>query len=424
MNRRESIWENLDWITVLIYLVLVLTGWLTIHAAIFESGSDMSPFDPDLRSGKQLIWIGISMVFFIFIMVIDYKVFLTFSVPIYIITVSLLLIVLILGTEVSGSRSWFALGGIKIQPSEFTKYATALILGRFFNQLNFDIKKPKNFLKVAMLIALPFGLIILQGDTGSALVFIAFTLVFFREGLSAIFIIVGVVSFVLFIGTLLLGLNSMLGILAGLLVLGILISLKNRKRLLILGVSVAAAAAMVFSVDFVFSNVLKPHQQNRIQVFLNPNADPTGAGWQVTQSKIAIGSGGFWGKGYLKGTQTKFDFIPDQSTDNIFCTIGEELGFIGSFFLIICFTLLLIRIVMIAERQRTLFARVFGYSVFSLILFHYSVNIGMTIGLFPVVGIPLPFYSYGGSALISFSLLLFTLLKLDAHRMQVLGRFN
>lgn len=384
----------------------------------------MSPFDLGLRSGKQLIWIGISMVLFVLIMVIDYKVFLTFSAPIYIATIGLLLVVLIFGSEVSGSKSWIAFGGIKVQPSEFAKYATALILGRFFNKLNFDIKKPRHFFTVVFLIALPFGLIILQGDTGSALVFASFVLVFFREGLSAIFIFVGVAAFILFIGTLLLGLNSMIIILAALLGLGILISLRSGKRMLFIGAGLVLSAALVFSVDFVFNNVLKPHQQNRIQVFLNPNADPTGAGWQVTQSKIAIGSGGFWGKGYLNGTQTKFDFIPDQSTDNIFCTIGEELGFMGSSLLIVTFSLLLVRIIMIAERQRTLFARVLGYSVFSLILFHYSVNIGMTIGLFPVVGIPLPFFSYGGSALIAFSLLLFTLLKLDAHRMQVLGRFN
>ncbi len=422
MNRRESIWESLDWLTILIYLMLVVTGWLTIHAAIYEADSAMSPFDLDLRSGKQLIWIVISFVLFVLIMVIDYKVFMTFSYPVYFLTIGLLIVVLLLGTEVSGSKSWFALGGIKIQPSEFAKYATALALAKVFSALNFDIQKPKDFIKTGLLIGVPFGLIILQGDTGSALVFAAFSLVFFREGLSAIFIFIGVASFLLFLGTLLLGLNYMFAILAGLLALGILFSLKSRRRIIFISAGTIAAAAIVFSVDFFFNNILKPHQQNRIQVFLNPNADPTGAGWQVTQSKIAIGSGGFWGKGYLKGTQTKFDFIPDQSTDNIFCTIGEEMGFMGSFVLIVLFSLLLFRLIIIAERQRTVFGRVLGYSVFSLILFHYSVNIGMTIGLFPVVGIPLPFFSYGGSALISFSLLLFTLLKLDAHRMQVLGR--
>jgi rod shape determining protein RodA len=422
LNRRETIFENLDWITILIYLFLVISGWLTIHAAIFETDSSMTPFDLDIRSGKQLIWIFISFLLIVPVLVIDYKFFMTFAVPIYLFSILLLLAVLFIGTEVSGSKSWFQLGGIKIQPSEVTKYATALVLASLMDTLNFDIRKPRNFLLMIFLIGLPAGLIILQGDTGSALVFSAFFLVFFREGLSAIFIFLGIATLVLFLGTLLLGMNTMFILLAALFVLMLLFSLRNKKRILIIGSGLILAGVMVFSVDFLFHNVLKPHQQNRIQVFLNPNSDPTGAGWQVTQSKIAIGSGGFWGKGYLKGTQTKFDFIPDQSTDNIFCTVGEELGFVGSSILILGFSILLIRIIIISERQRTLFARVYGYAVFSIILFHYSVNIGMTIGLFPVVGIPLPFISYGGSALISFSLLLFTLLKLDAHRMQVLGR--
>ncbi len=422
MNRRESIVENLDWLTVFIYLGLALGGWLTIHAAIYEADSIMSPFDPGIRSGKQLIWLSISLVLAILILVMDYKFFMTFSVPLYVLGILLLVLVLLTGTEVSGSKSWFQVAGIRIQPSELAKYGTALVMALTMNRLNFDIRKPKSFLMLCGIIGLPAVLIVLQGDTGSALVFSAFFLVFFREGLSGIFIFLGIAAFVLFLGTLLLGLNTMLLIVAGLFLLLLTLVFRNRTRLFALIAGFVVAAGMIFSVDFVYKNVLKPHQQNRIAVFLNPNADPTGAGWQVTQSKIAIGSGGFWGKGYLKGTQTKFDFIPDQSTDNIFCTIGEELGFVGSGLLIVAFSFLLFRIIVIAERQRTVFGRVYGYAVFSLILFHYSINVGMTIGLFPVVGIPLPFFSYGGSALISFSLLLFTLLKLDAHRMQVLGR--
>jgi rod shape determining protein RodA len=264
----------------------------------------------------------------------------------------------------------------------------------------------------------------LQGDTGTALVFTAFVLVFYREGLTPMILILGVAAAIIFILTLLVE-NQIylhLGILATLVLL-ILTGKKTFKRIAWLSVGAILIAGVIESVDYVITDVLKPHQQNRIKALINPDADPLGYGWNVTQSKIAIGSGGMWGKGFLKGTQTKFDFVPEQSTDFIFCTIGEEHGWFGSLIVVSLFVALLLRLIFLAERQKSRFSRVFGYSVASIIFFHFAVNIGMTIGLFPVIGIPLPFFSYGGSSLWAFTILLFIFLKLDAHRMQMLTRF-
>ena len=422
MRSEGKLTENLDWVLILVYIALVLLGWFNIYAAVYDPENPKSIFDISLNSGKQMIWIGISLLFVILISTLDFRFFRTFSWIIYGIVLSSLVAVLFFGTEVAGSKSWFQIGGIRIQPSEFAKYACALALSAFIHRQNFNLKTFKNIVLTTLIILGPMALTILQGDTGSALVYTAFVLVLFREGMSPLILIFGILSAIIFILTLLL---SKVYIISGIILLGIifiLFSLKDRIKILIAVAALVYSIALIVSVDYAFNNILKPHQQNRIRVFINPNADPMGAGWQVTQSKIAIGSGGFWGKGYLQGTQTKFDFIPDQSTDNIFCTVGEEHGFLGSFVLVGLFVVFLLRLVIVAERQKSKFARAYGYSVLSIFLFHMMVNIGMTIGLFPVIGIPLPFFSYGGSALLSFSILLFTLIKLDAHRMQILGR--
>jgi rod shape determining protein RodA len=281
----------------------------------------------------------------------------------------------------------------------------------------------KNQLILFALIGAPMLLILLQKDTGTALVFTVFLLVFFREGMSPFIILIGLACSVIFVLTLLVENKYNLHIAIGVLLLAaILMGRKKFKRIAMLTAGALAIIMVIESVNYIVTNVLKPHQQNRVKALINPDADPLGFGWNVTQSKIAIGSGGFMGKGFLEGTQTKFDFVPEQSTDFIFCTIGEEHGWIGSLFTISLFMLLLLRIVFLAERQKNKFGRVYGYSVASILFFHFAVNIGMTIGLFPVIGIPLPFFSYGGSSLWGFTILLFIFLKLDAHRMQVLQR--
>jgi rod shape determining protein RodA len=273
------------------------------------------------------------------------------------------------------------------------------------------------------MIGIPMLIILAQKDTGTALVFSAFVLVFFREGMSPFLMIVGLASAAIFVLTLLVQNELYLyGAIGVLLSIAILAGKKKFKRIALLTLGALALAGVIQSVDYVITDVLKPHQQNRIRALINPDADPLGYGWNVTQSKIAIGSGGFSGKGFLEGTQTKFDFVPEQSTDFIFCTIGEEHGWLGSVVVVGLFVTLLLRIVYLAERQKNRFARVYGYSVASIFFFHFAINIGMTIGLFPVIGIPLPFFSYGGSALWGFTILLFILLKLDAHRGQVLQR--
>lgn len=422
MRGEGNILESVDWGLILIYIVLVFFGWLNIYAAVFDVENPLSIFDFSLNSGKQLVWIGISLFLIILILALDFRIFRTFSWVIYAIVIASLVGVLIFGTEVAGSKSWFQIGPIRIQPSEFAKYACALALSNFIHRQNFNLKTFKNIVIVAAIILAPMALTILQGDTGSALVYSAFILVLFREGMSPVILVFGILSAILFILTLLLSKTYLIIGIVILCIVGIALSLKDRLRMLIIGLALVYSIGLIISVDYVFNNVLKPHQQNRIEVFINPNADPMGAGWQVTQSKIAIGSGGIWGKGYLQGTQTKFDFIPDQSTDNIFCTVGEEHGFVGSSIMVLLFIVFLVRLVNLAERQKSRFARAYGYSVVSIFFFHVLVNIGMTIGLFPVIGIPLPFFSYGGSALLAFTILLFTLLKLDAHRMQILGR--
>jgi rod shape determining protein RodA len=333
----------------------------------------------------------------------------------------LLVIVLVTARDVAGARSWIDIGPFKLQPSEFAKSATALAIAYYLSTLNIRLEDFKTKLIAVVILVIPAGLILLQNDTGSMLVFGAFALVMYREGLSGNFLLFGLAMVVLFIFSLLFTPLIMLVIIGS---IGLLVFLFQRKKTWKLGLTVGAVVGMlmgfVFSVDYIFNEVLEPHQQVRIDVLLGKKDDLRGAGYNVNQSKIAIGSGGFLGKGFLKGTQTKYDFVPEQTTDFIFCTVGEEWGFLGTFTVIALFTALILRILYISERQRSTFTRIYGYCVASILLFHFLINIGMTIGLMPVIGIPLPFFSYGGSSLLGFTILLFIFVKLDGYRLQQL----
>ncbi|MDH3709261.1 MAG: rod shape-determining protein RodA [Cyclobacteriaceae bacterium] len=427
MKRGEDVKASkLDWVTILIVATLAIAGWLNIYAVVYDSQVDQNIFDITQNSGKQLLWMGISVIAVSLIMIMDFRFFDSFAYGFYGVVISLLIGVLLLGTVVSGSKSWFEFGFVRFQPAEFAKFATALAIAKFLVKPQIKVDNLKTIAVLAMIVGLPAALIVLQGDTGSALVFGAFVLVLYREGLSPVIVLIGVIAVALFVLTLLFGPTVLIGalILTGVAVfLYWLITRKvTPKRIWTLLFVVLIPTAVILSVNWVVTDLMQPHQQNRVKAFVNPEADPLGYGYNVTQSKIAIGSGGFFGKGFLEGTQTKFDFVPEQSTDFIFCTIGEEHGWLGSFILIALFVTLLLRIVFIAERQKSKFSRVYGYGVAAILFFHFMVNIGMTIGLFPVIGIPLPFFSYGGSSLLAFSVLIFILLKMDAHRMQMLVR--
>jgi len=421
--RRESTpYNQVDWLLVGLYFLLVLAGWLNIYAAVYEEENVRSIFDISTNSGKQVIWIVTSLILIFMIFIIDFRFWDSVAHIIYGLLILLLIFVLFFGREVAGSRSWFEIGAIRLQPAEFTKFGAAIALAKFMSEPGFRISRAKDQLIAAVISFAPSILIILQGDTGSALVFVSLLFPMYREGLPIIYIWLGFSMAAIFILALVL---PTFVIVIGLVVIGLVIVLLNKKttrNIFLVVVSVLSIMAVVWSVDYVFNEVLKPHQQNRIRAFLNPDADPSGSGYNVIQSKIAIGSGGFLGKGYLNGTQTKGDFVPEQSTDFIFCTLGEEHGWIGSLVLIFLFMALLFRIIRVSERQKSKFARIYGYGVAGIIFFHFLVNIGMTIGLFPVIGIPLPFFSYGGSSLWAFTVLLFVLVKMDAHRMQILTR--
>ena len=399
-------------------------GWLNIYAAVYDPENFKSIFDLETNSGKQLLWIGTSVILIIFIMVMDFRFWDSFSVILYGTIILMLLAVLIFGREVNGAKAWFEIGSFRLQPAEFSKFITALVLARFLQRSDKKVGEFKNLSIIAMIIGTPLLLIFLQPDPGTALVFAAFLIVLYREGLTPVPLILGLSAGALFILTLVVPQIYM--VIGAIILAVIVISLGQKSWQRFIGVigTLAFVLIIVFSVDYLMneSTILKPHHKNRVLVLVNPNIDPLGVGWNVTQSKIAIGSGGFFGKGFLDGTQTKFNFVPEQSTDFIFCTIGEEHGWFGSFVLVGLFITLLLRVVYIAERQKSRFARIYGYSVASILFMHFALNIAMTIGLFPVIGIPLPFFSYGGSSLWAFTILLFLLIKIDSHRLDVFGR--
>ncbi len=378
-----------------------------------------------MNYGKQLIWIGISSFIGLLILLVDEKFFYAFSYPIYVISMLLLLAVLAFATTVKGSSSWIEIGGFRMQPAEFAKFATALALAKYLGGFNIKFSNRKTQLIAGGMILLPMVIILLQNETGSALVFASFIFMLYREGLPGYFLFIGFMLALLAVLALVIPsiyLSIAITIIAGLLTL---IIRRNRQNLLIVATVAILAIGYVSSIGYAFENILQPHQKSRINVLLGKEVDLKGAGYNVQQSKIAIGSGGFLGKGFLEGTQNKFRFVPEQSTDFIFCTIGEEYGFIGSAVFVLLYILLLWRILVMAERQRQKFNRIYGYCVASILFFHFAINIGMTLGLLPVIGIPLPFFSYGGSALLSFTILLFIFIRLDANRQNELrGAFE
>ncbi len=418
MREKKTIFTNIDYPIIITYFLLVGMGLLSIYAAVYNPEHSQI-FDLSQRYGKQLLWIGTSFALITAILVIDMRFFIHFSYIIYGSTLVLLLVVLGIGDVVAGSKSWLQFGGFAIQPSEFAKFATALALSKFLSGSTVDIQHFKDLVKSIVIIAIPSGLIFLQNDTGSALVYGAFALVLFRQGFSGNILILAVLMILFFVLTLLVGKWYILVGLIAIVIILYLIS-NNTRLLKHLSIFLVLTTIYIFSVDYVFENILQTHQKTRIEVLLGMKEDFRGAGYNVHQSLIAIGSGGFSGKGFLQGTQTKFNFVPEQSTDFIFCTVGEEWGFLGTTTVIGLFVFLLIRIIIVAERQRSSFTRIYGYGVAAIILFHFSINIAMTLGLAPVIGIPLPFFSYGGSSLWSFTILLFIFIKLDSHRKEIL----
>lgn len=418
MARDEQILRTsaFDWLTIFIYIILVGWGWLAIYSA------DFNPADPNIYSlnqsyGRQLLWISVALLIALVILLIDHQVYISFGYIIYGIFILALISVFFLVTKrTGGSLSWFEIGPFKLQPSEFAKFATALALAKYLSTYGVSFATQKSRIICFGIILLPMSLVLLQNDTGSALVFLAFILALYREGLSGFWLFTAVYAAMLFLFTILV---DKIVIIAVVICLGLGIYLFIRKvksLVIVLIVFVVLSIGMIFSVDYAFFNILKPHQRERIEVMLGRIEDNKDVGYNVYQSKVAIGSGGLYGKGFLKGTQTRLRFVPEQNTDFIFCTIGEEYGFMGSFGLILLYVSLLVRLVQIAERQRSRFNRVYAYSVVSVLFMHFAINIGMTVGLFPVIGIPLPFLSYGGSSLLGFTILLFILIRLDANR--------
>ena len=423
MNERNSIIGRIDWVTVLIYFALVIIGWFSIFSAKYDE-LHPSIFDMSQVYGKQLIWIGASLLVGFIILLIDAKFFNAFSLWIYIFFLVSLLAVLVYGKATKGATSWIDLGGgIKFQPSEFAKMATALALAGYLDRLDVDLQKRKDQIIAATIVLVPMALVLAQNDTGSAIVFVSFIFVLYREGFPGAgwLMVAGVAAILLFVFTLVWSQKVMYIILGSLLVLTLTFYIVTKKKGIVRMLAVFAIAfTFVFSVDYAFNKVLQEHQRNRILVLLGQLDDPKGVGYNVHQSKIAIGSGGFAGKGFLQGTQTKYDFVPEQHTDFIFCTVGEEGGFLGTATVMLLYLGLLLRIIILAERQRSTFSRVYGYAIAGILFVHIAINIGMTIGLLPVIGIPLPFLSYGGSSMLAFTIMLAIFVKQDAYRLNVL----
>ncbi|MFI5135672.1 MAG: rod shape-determining protein RodA [Chitinophagales bacterium] len=411
--------QGIDWMLVLIFLALMLIGWMAIFAATYDE-SQPSIFDLDKSYGRQFLWIIGSLLLSGAILLTDSKFYTTFAYAIYFAVLLLLTAVFVIGTAKHGQQNWIAIGSFQLQPSEFSKFATNLALAKFLSGLNINMKDLRTRFMAIGLFALPALLVLLEGDAGSALVFLSYFFVLFRVGLPGSYLLLGV--YVLVLSVLSLVLDKFILVVALFVLTGILVFAlrKNRAVVLIVIASLIFSTGYVYTTGYVFDHVLEKHQQDRVKVLLGQKVDVKDADYNVRQSKIAIGSGGLKGKGFLKGTLTKFNFVPEQSTDFIFCTIGEEFGFWGSSLLMLLYLALLLRILFIANRQRSRFSMIYAYGVAAIIFFHVMINVGMTIGLMPVIGIPLPFISYGGSSLWSFTILLFILIKLDADRLAIL----
>jgi rod shape determining protein RodA len=427
MNRSQAkLTQGIDWPIVGLYLALVIIGIMSIFAAEYRGDDNVwqDIIHPSKNYSRQLIWLGISLVLAAVIWLTDSKFFTATANLMYAGGLLLLLLVLAIGKDVKGSHSWLVIGGFQFQPAELTKLCTNLALAKYLSSQETDFTKLRSRLIAAALALIPAGIIILQDETGLALVYFSFFLVMYREGLPGVLLVIAFSGIVLVLSALLVDRTVLFTIFTVITALVIYFSRREIKRkrsrlAVILGVYAFCGLFVMFIVPFAFTKVLKDYQVRRIEVMLGKENDPK-ATYNTRQSMIAIGSGGFWGKGYLKGTQTRYDFVPEQSTDFIFCTIGEDFGFFGSILFLAIYVALLFRIIFVAERQRSTFTRVYAYGVASIIFFHLAINIAMTIGLAPVIGIPLPLVSYGGSSLMTFTMLIFILLRLDADRQMVL----
>jgi rod shape determining protein RodA len=418
MNRKqEAFTGKIDWLTIALYAILSLFGWFVIYSAS-SGGTEKEIFDSTTPSGKQFQWMIASAIIAFAILIIDSRFYVTLSYPIFILVLLLVISVMFVGVSINHQKNWLKIGSFTMQPSEFAKFGVSLALAKFMSGLSVDIRKWRDKWKALAVIGIPMAIVLIQGDAGSAIVFVTLSLVLFREGLESYFLIIGATVAVLGVLALIVSKYILAGVLLFASLAVIYFSRRNTKLIYtILGIWLLATG-FVFSVDFAFKK-MKPHQQDRINVLLGKQVQE-GKDWNIKQSIIAIGSGGFFGKGYLNGTQTKLKFVPEQSTDFIFSSIGEEFGFIGSFILIIVFVSLFFRVLFLAERQRSRYSRVYGYCVASILFFHFLINMGMAIGVAPVIGIPLPFISYGGSSLLSFTVLLFIFLRLDTQRFDVM----
>ena len=475
--RKTEIWRSVDWFTIILYVIMVVAGWFSICGASYEF-DNVGLFDPSGRPGMQMIWIASSVVLIFVILMLESDFFDIFAYLIYAVVIVLLIATIFLAPDIKGSHSWLVIGPIRLQSAELAKFATALAVAKLMSGYGFKLTTFKNFSRVLFLIFLPMICILLQRETGSALVYLAFFLMLYREGMTGYVLLTGICAVTFFVismkysevvvgitplGELIvacltllitIGLvgqvrkdhfaaKIMLGTSATFFLIGYMFSLFVPVNFAWIAIGLIGAAVIyliylsvrnwvwhyvlialfalgsvgfLFSVDYVFKDILEPHQQIRIKVSLGLEDDPSGAGYNVNQSKIAIGSGGLLGKGFLNGTQTKLKYVPEQDTDFIFCTVGEEQGFLGASAVLILFGVFILRLIVLAERQDNVFGRVYGYCVASIFLFHLAINIGMVTGLTPVIGIPLPFFSYGGSSLWGFTILLFIFLRLDASR--------
>jgi rod shape determining protein RodA len=413
MNKSSA---SFDWISIFIYLALIFFGWANIYSA--SLGSNTGSFlDMDQVYGKQALWIALSVLLIVIILSIEAKFYQRFSSIIYLTSLLSLVGLYVFGKTISGATSWYAFGGLSIQPSEFAKFATALALAKYLSDIQTNIKKLSHQVKAFIIIAIPALLIIPQPDPGSALVYAAFFFPLYREGLSGFYLVTGLSTVAVFILTLVVG---PVWVSVGVLVIGILVFFRKRKKRpgrVLITLFALISIVLSFSVNYIFENVFEQRHRDRFNIVLGKEVDSRGIGYNTNQSEIAIGSGGWLGKGWTEGTQTKGHFVPEQHTDYIFSTVGEEWGFVGSALVILLFVALLLRLLVLAERQRNQFYRVYGYSVIGIIFIHFLVNIGMVIGIFPTVGIPLPFFSYGGSGLWGFTILLFIFIKLDSDRL-------
>ena len=413
MARNESLTGKIDWLTVFLFTILVFFGWAVIYSSVYTD-EGKSIFNTTVNSGKQFQWIVACAIIACIILIVDSRFYVTFAYPIYGIILVFVTSVIFVGSVVKGHRNWIHVGSFSMQPSELAKFSVSLGLAKFLSGLNVDLRKWKDKLKVFAIIAIPAIVILIPGDAGSAIVFSVFTLVLFREGLESYFLIVGATVIVLSFLALIFSPITVALVLT--VIAGLFIYQLKRKKITwyIVGIYLLAVG-YVFSVNYGFNKVLRSHQKDRINVLLGKEVE-NGKDWNIRQSIIAIGSGGFLGKGYLNGTQTKLKFVPEQSTDFIFSSIGEEFGFVGCTLLVLTYLALFYRLLYLAERQRSKFSRVYGYCVAGILFFHFLINMGMAIGIAPVIGIPLPLISYGGSSLLAFTLLVFIFIRLDTQR--------